>query len=103
LSGIFKAAPEIRKTGRQQVGAMYCARKARSRRVACGKTETTGSVREENQRRLKGLRCMAGRLPRLAESCGKLQACCAELMALRGLLQLRGTSSGAEKRVDASA
>jgi hypothetical protein len=46
---------------------------------------------------------MAGRLRRLAESCGKLQARCGELKALRGLLQLRGTSFGAEKRVDASA
>jgi hypothetical protein len=41
-SGDFKAAPDIRKTGRQQVAGMYCGRGERSR---SWEPEATGSHR----------------------------------------------------------
>jgi hypothetical protein len=46
---------------------------------------------------------MAGRLPRRAESCGKLQARCGKLKAVVGVLPLGHASFSTEKRVDGSA
>jgi hypothetical protein len=82
---------------------MYCGRSVRSRSVACGKIKTPGADREENRRRLKGLRCMAGRRADRFESCGKLQARCGKPKAIGGVLLLRRASFSTEKRVDVSA
>jgi hypothetical protein len=55
-----------------------------------------GPDAQENRRRVKGLRCMPGRLPQLAESCGKLQARCGKPKAVAGILRLRRASFATE-------
>jgi hypothetical protein len=63
LSGEFKAAPDIRKTGRQQVPLCTALATEGQGAETGDRTEIPETDAEENRRRLNGLRPMPGWLP----------------------------------------